>query len=472
MSNRRGRDVLSVMLGAALGCPVFPPKAAGGPAGQGTSVNETRPPSASAARPCALIETDDDVPSGSATAGALYVPDAALGKELLTKDAVATAQGFLDAGLRCVIVVDSHDGAIDPGPLKALGPQVSVATPSTERRWTWPFLGNAVERASVAALIGFHSRAGQVPGFRPHTINDTVRELRINGAVVGEVAHSMLGLSAFDVPVVMVSGDMNATGEAAALVPSVEQVAVRWQAPDGSTRFLTSSEASQRLREAARRGATSKIPCFRPSLPISVGLKLHSASLMAERSRSLSKAFVDRATAGTWDRGLLGDFGFDGTLRVEGNLATWSAPNALAAFLSIAVAASHLRAADNWELVSRGYDAYRNGKHEEAILAYGEALQANAHDVATRCRMAAAHQKLGQVERARVLFRFGVDHDDEIGDVAMRSWCALGLAQTELASHNLQAARDAAHRVLALPDLFGRHEDAKKVLAETDRQGP
>ncbi len=39
--------------------------------------------------PCALIVTDDDIPSGSATAGALYVGEDALGRRLLTADVQA-----------------------------------------------------------------------------------------------------------------------------------------------------------------------------------------------------------------------------------------------------------------------------------------------------------------------------------------------------------------------------------------------
>ena len=54
----------------------------------------------------------------------------------------------------------------------------------------------------------------------------------------------------------------------------------------------------------------------------------------------------------------------------------------------------------------------------------------------------------------------------EIGDDALRSWCFIGVAETELALKNTPAAKQAAERVLALPDFSDRHDRAKKVLAQ------
>src|SRR5258708_3350812 len=60
------------------------------------------------AESCALIETDDDITSGSATAGALFVGEDELGRRLLTSDVLAVAEGFREAGFSCVVVADSH----------------------------------------------------------------------------------------------------------------------------------------------------------------------------------------------------------------------------------------------------------------------------------------------------------------------------------------------------------------------------
>lgn len=392
------------------------------------------------------------------------MPDAALGRELLTRDVVATAQGFLAAGVKCVVVLDSHDGAIDPGPLTAMG--VPVVTPANDPHWTWPFLGSVVEKASFAALIGYHSRADQQGGFRPHTINDSVRELQLNGVVRGEVAHAIIGFGAFQVPVVLVSGDMNATAEAAELVPTIEQVTVRWRDSAGAVQFLTSSEAGTRLRAAAYRAANTRGTPYRPAAPITLSIRTHSTLLMQGQAKTLPEAFTAHAKAAGWDLRLIEGFDFASTMRTEQDRVQWTAPNALAAYVSVAKAASHLRGPDNFDQVGRGYQAYAAGRYQEALTAYAEALRVNPYDVATHCRMGAAHQKLGQLPQARQWFRSGFEQEDEIAEGAMKSWCALGLAQTELAAGNVSAAQEAANRVLALPDVFERHAQARKVLAE------
>ena len=446
-----------------------PPTPATAPPTARADARSSTPAPPPAPKRCVLIETDDDIPSGSPTAGALFVPDAELGKKLLTADVVAVAKGFLDAGVSCVKVIDSHDGAVDPEPLRAIG--VSVVTPSNDPHWTWPFFGSSVESASVAALVGYHSRADQTTGFRPHTINDSIRELKLNGVVVGEVTHELLGFGAFDVPVVLVTGDANATAEAAALVPAIEQVTVRWRDAQGEVRFLPSEEAAQRLRAAARRAAVAKIPVYRPTLPAEMTIRTYSRALMTDRSGTLPGALAQEARQAAWDMRRLGDFDMGRSLRVQGDEATWTAPNALAAYVSIASAASYLSGPNDFELRARGYEAYKSGQPEQAVALYLQALQVNPYDIATHCRLGAAYQKLGRMKEARQWFGSGVEHDEEVGDLAMKSWCALGLAQTELAAKNLPAARKAAERVLGLPDIFGRHGEAKKVLAAAGRPG-
>jgi tetratricopeptide (TPR) repeat protein len=186
----------------------------------------------------------------------------------------------------------------------------------------------------------------------------------------------------------------------------------------------------------------------------------------------LTDAFRTHAREMGWAPARLDGFDFATTLTVDRDRATWTAPNLLAAFVSISFAASHLRGEDNWALVTKGYDAFMAGRHEHAIELYEQALHVNPDDAATRCRIGAAHQALGRLHEARTGFRHGFEHDEEIGDAAMRSWCAIGLAETELAAGNVAAAREAARRVLALPDLGGkRHARAQTILTTIERPG-
>ena len=414
---------------------------------------------------CAVIVTDDDIPSGSATAGALFVAEAALGKKLLTADVVAVARGFRAAGVRCVEVVDSHDGAIDPAPLAAMG--VPVLTPSNLKKdWTWPFFGPMhLKPRSMAALVGYHSPAGSTDGFRAHTINDNVKGLWINGKPAGEVSHLILGLSALGVPVVLVTGDHNATAEAARLIPKIEQVTVRWRGPKGEAKFLSQAEAGARLASAARRAAGGGRRPAAFSRPLRLDLEILSARMMRDRSRSLAADY--RALIGTMPgvKKLLGPFDFaSASMKVSGRRLSWRADDGQRAFVSVAFAASYLRGKRNWGSVSKGFRAFSAGKYSDAVAAYRRALKENPYDEATRCRMAAALAKLGRLAEAHRLFSRGVKHRDELGSHQMEGWCLTGLASAEVALGHPAAAAKHARALLALPDHRGRHAEAKALL--------
>ncbi len=385
-------------------------------------------------QPCALILTDDDIPSGSATAGALYVEDAELGRQLLTADVLAAARGFLRAGQSCVHVVDSHNGAIDPEPLAELG--VSVLTPDNQQVWTWPFLGPMEADYAVAALMGFHSNAG-AEGFRPHTINDAIRSLSIQGRELGEVAHLSLGLAGMGIPVGLVSGDMNATAEARALNPDVQAVTVRWLDEDGQPAFSSSEEASSALDAAAF--AASELPAGKLELvpPLEIRLQTWSRERMEDLGRGLPEAYGAylEAERPALEAHPLGSRVFasglaTGPVQVEGYGITWLEQDPLAAYHSIAFAAWSLRGdSSGWDAVSEGYRAYSQGLHDQALAAYQRALELDPYDVATRCRMGAAYQALGQLEQALASYEYALARLDEVREPPMKRWCQEGHAE-------------------------------------------
>jgi len=211
----------------------------------------TTPPPTSKPKPgdCAIIVTDDDIPSGSATAGALYVGEDELGRRLLTADVLSVAQGFRDAGYTCVEASDSHREALDAKFLAAQG--IPVHTPDNEKTWKVPFIGPLGPQYRIAALVGFHAMASSKDGFRPHTVNDYVKSLTMNNREIGEVTIKAIGLQALGIPLVLVSGDHAAAAEAKAISSQIETVAVRWRLPDGNVAFLSEKEAKPILREAA-----------------------------------------------------------------------------------------------------------------------------------------------------------------------------------------------------------------------------
>ena len=105
-----------------------------------------------------------------------------------------------------------------------------------------------------------------------------------------------------------------------------------------------------------------------------------------------------------------------------------------------------------------------------ALEAYEHALKANPCNLATQCRVAAVHHKLGDMSRALKLYSLGYEGMDNLPGAAMKSWCALGVAELELSLDHLEKAREAATKVLTFPDRSNRHAKAREVLAEIQKR--
>ncbi len=408
---------------------------------------------------CVLIITDDDIPSGSATAGALYVEEARLGKKLLTSDVVATVEGFLQSGAKCIHVLDGHNEAIDKSPLLAMG--VPVITPANAPNWQWPFLGPMVAKYIKAALIGFHTPAG-IKGFRAHTVDGSVKLLKINGDIMGEVAHLIIGLGAFNIPVVLISGDMNATKEASKLLPNITPITVRWADKDGKTRFLSSSNAGKKLKAAAYKSKNHSVKPYKFKNNINVELTPASWRSLKEKTFGIDKEF------NTWvgdKKELIENFQFKNSLKVFQKNLSWESPNLLSTYLSIFFAIKYIKGPDTWDLVTKGYKAYKEGNYDSSIKYYLEALKKNPNDLSSKCRLAAAYRGQNKLKEARKLLIPTVANIDEIGIDAIKSWCWLELAIAEKGLGNIGAARKAAEKILALPDFKNRHQKAKNLTS-------
>jgi len=130
--------------------------------------------------------------------------------------------------------------------------------------------------------------------------------------------------------------------------------------------------------------------------------------------------------------------------RIEGRGLAWEEDDLLAGFGSIAFAAWFMRGTGSgWEKVGEGYRAFRKGRYEEAIAAYEEAIELDPYDVATRCRMAAVYQEMGDMEEAWVRFAWAFQRLDEVADGPMKQWCCEGLAEVAEALGEEETAREA-----------------------------
>lgn len=91
--------------------------------------------------------------------------------------------------------------------------------------------------------------AGVVTGNQNHTQNSrTVDYYKLNGRPIGEIGQIALYMGALGIPLIFLSGEMDACREAEALVPGITTVAVKEGLGRGSAISLSAQEARRRIR--------------------------------------------------------------------------------------------------------------------------------------------------------------------------------------------------------------------------------
>jgi len=102
----------------------------------------------------------------------------------------------------------------------------------------------------AAMMIGYHARAGTPDGILKHTISGTIFDLKLNGKAVPEAGLNAAIAGYFGVPVVLVSGDLAAAGQAKELLGEVSTVAVK-EGIGKAGRMLHPEKGRKLIRQAA-----------------------------------------------------------------------------------------------------------------------------------------------------------------------------------------------------------------------------
>ena len=192
-----------------------------------------------------------------------------MGKEFLTGEVSAAAEGFFAGGAKEVVVADGHgNGGINP---KLLDPRAELM-----RGWPggWPV--GLDETYDAIAWIGQHAKAGSEYAHLAHTQSFWYIDLSVNGVSIGELGQLALCASQLGVPAIFASGDEALTKEAEALVPGIETVAVKRGTTPGRGDELDSDAyakrncaaihlSPERARAKIRKGARRAIERFRKS---------------------------------------------------------------------------------------------------------------------------------------------------------------------------------------------------------------
>jgi D-amino peptidase len=206
-------------------------------------------------------------------------------RHLMTGDVNAAIRGAFEAGADEVVVTDGHDAGRNIL-IEELDPRVRLNAGETRPLF---MVQGADAGVNAAIFVGYHARVGTPHAILEHTWSSScVAGLWLNGQPMGEIGLNAAVCGAFDVPVIMVSGDESACAEAAELLGAIETAVVKRASgrmaaeclPPEVTQAAIYSEAVQAV-SCLRSGEAP--PPFRPQTPINIAVEfVHSE--MADRA--------------------------------------------------------------------------------------------------------------------------------------------------------------------------------------------
>lgn len=193
-------------------------------------------------------------------------------REFMTREVLAAIRGARAAGVREILISDSHGNGQNLL-IDLLPPDIQVV-----RSWPRPLMmmQGIDSTFDAAVFLGYHSGTTNPDGVRAHTISSArLADVRLNGRSMPEAGVNAAIAGHFGVPVIMISGDDAAVREAQDLLGPLEPAVVKWNYSFHSARTLT-PEASYTLIETRIRNALARLAEFEPfvlSRPVTLDIR-------------------------------------------------------------------------------------------------------------------------------------------------------------------------------------------------------
>jgi D-amino peptidase len=213
--------------------------------------------------------------------------------KLLTEEVNAAVDGLLEGGATDVVVWDGHDSSrslsvIDIHPKARLLAGAPIS-PTLELDSSY----------SAVIFIGQHAMAGAEKGILNHSYSSQgIQNIWVNGKPTGEIGGRVMLSGAFNVPVIMLSGDTAACKEIHDLVPRAECAEVKSGVSRTAGFMLAHPAACALIREKAR-NAMKRLGEIRPykiSGPVEVRVEFTTRGVESFRAGE----GVEQLDARTW----------------------------------------------------------------------------------------------------------------------------------------------------------------------------
>jgi D-amino peptidase len=176
-------------------------------------------------------------------------------RDFMTAEALAAVEAAKESGATEIVVVDAHGNGqnllIDKFP----------ADVRIVRSWPRPLMMMQGIDSTFGAVvfIGYHSATTNVGGVRAHTVSSgTFAAVELNDVAVAESGINAAIAGHFGVPVVMISGDEAAVGEAQQLIGPIEGAVVKRAISFHSANTLTPQAGQELIREKVKAGLAKR----------------------------------------------------------------------------------------------------------------------------------------------------------------------------------------------------------------------
>jgi D-amino peptidase len=171
-------------------------------------------------------------------------------RKLMAADVNAAVQGAFEAGADEVLVTDGHDNGRNIL-IEELDPRAHLHSGHPSPLSFVEGIQNGVDGV---LLVGYHARIGAFASTLDHTWSGVVANLALNGEPTGEIGLNAAICGHFDIPVLMISGEQSACGEAIALLGKLETAVVKKATSRFAAELLPPLQTGGMICEAAANG--------------------------------------------------------------------------------------------------------------------------------------------------------------------------------------------------------------------------
>jgi D-amino peptidase len=192
-------------------------------------------------------------------------------RRIMTGDVNAAIRGAAQSGADEIVVTDGHANGLNI----LIEELDSKARLNSGAASPLDMVQGVDEGVNGVLFVGYHARAGSQHAILNHTWSSrTIAGVELNGRGVGEIGLNAALCGHFNVPVLMISGDQTACGEALDLLGPIEVAVVKRASTKMSAECLPLEISRRLICEAASR-AVGRLKAGEVFQPLRVATPVH-----------------------------------------------------------------------------------------------------------------------------------------------------------------------------------------------------